>query len=148
MGNEEDFQLALGIDGPEAGGEGLTAKIDSFKGMIGEVRKAYPNAKMFATTLREVLSANEHLWGAILWEDDEWAVEEARPIQVYDRIGGGDGFVGGLLYGVLQGFETEKQLQFAWASGVLAASVAEDYAVPFDEDQVFNIYKGNARVKR
>ncbi|MBO4235706.1 MAG: sugar kinase [Firmicutes bacterium] len=148
VGNEEDFQLALGIKGPEAGGTDLGSKIDSFKNMIGKVRKAYPNAEVFATTLREVLSANEHLWGALLWEDGKWAVEEARPIQVFDRIGGGDGFVGGLLYGVLQGFDIEKQLQFAWASGVLAATVAEDYATPSGEDQIMNIYKGNARVKR
>ncbi len=148
VGNEEDFQLALGIKGPEAGGKGLEGKTESFKEMIEEVRKAYPGAGIFATTLREVLHAGEHLWGALLWEEDGWILEEPRPIQVYDRIGGGDGFVGGLLYGVLEGWRPEKQLQFAWAGGALAASVAEDYATPVSEEQLFNIYKGNARVKR
>ena len=138
----------LGIKGPEAGGKGLEGKTESFKEMIEEVRKAYPGAGIFATTLREVLHAGEHLWGALLWEEDGWILEEPRPIQVYDRIGGGDGFVGGLLYGVLEGWRPEKQLQFAWAGGALAASVAEDYATPVSEEQLFNIYKGNARVKR
>ena len=74
VGNEEDFQLCLGFKGPEAGGRELAAKIDSFKAMIMQVRERYPNARMFATTLRQVLSANEHLWGAILLDGDSWFV--------------------------------------------------------------------------
>ena len=148
IGNEEDFQLCLGFKGPEAGGKELSDKIESFKGMIDEVRKKYPNAKACATTLRQVISANSHLWGAILWADGRWYVEEPRVIEVLDRIGGGDGFSGGLLYGVLSGWEPEKWLQFGWASGVLAASSLNDYAEPADEKQVWDIYKGNARVQR
>lgn len=148
IGNEEDFQLALGIDGPEAGGKGIAAKIDGFKGMIEEVRKAYPNVSVFATTLREVFNANCHNWGAIMLADGEWVVEMPREIQVMDRIGGGDGFVGGFLYGLIQGWENEKCLHFGWATGALAASMLTDYGTPADEDQVWSIYKGNARVKR
>ena len=59
--------------------------------------KEYPNACVFATTLREVLNANEHHWGAIVREGDDWEVINPRPIQVLDRIGGGDGFVPGAL---------------------------------------------------
>ena len=148
IGNEEDFQLCLGFKGPEAGGKELSDKIESFKGMIEEVRKKYPNAKACATTLRQVISANSHLWGAILWADGRWYVEEPREIEVLDRIGGGDGFSGGLLYGVLSCWEPEKWLQFGWASGVLAASSLNDFAEPADEKQVWDIYKGNARVQR
>ncbi len=148
VGNEEDFQLCLGFKGPEAGGKDLAAKIDSFQAMIMQVRERYPNARMFATTLRQVLSANEHLWGAILLDGDDWFVEEPRPIQVLDRIGGGDGFTGGVLYGVLNGWGGEKCLQFGWASGVLAASSLNDYAEPADEKQVWDVYAGNARVQR
>ncbi len=148
IGNEEDFQLCLGFKGPEAGGKDLASKIDSFKGMISEVRKEFPNAYAYATTLRQVISANEHLWGALLWADGEWHVEEPRPIPVMDRIGGGDGFSGGLLYGAYQGWDPEKWLQFGWASGVLAASSLNDYAEPADEKQVWDIYAGNARVQR
>ena len=148
IGNEEDFQLCLGFKGPEAGGKDLASKIKSFKAMISQVQEKYPNARMFATTLRQVLSANEHLWGAILLADGKWYVEEPREIQVLDRIGGGDGFSGGLLYGVLNGWEAEKCLQFGWATGVMAASSLNDYAEPADEKQVWDIYKGNARVQR
>ena len=133
IGNEEDFQLCLGFKGPEAGGRDLAAKIESFKAMIAQVKQKYPNAQMFATTLRQVISANEHLWGAIVLAGDEWYVEEPREIQVMDRIGGGDGFSGGLLYGVLNGWAPEQCLQFGWASGVLAASSLNDYAEPADE---------------
>ncbi len=148
VGNEEDFQLCLGFKGPEAGGKDLNSKIESFKAMIEQVHEKYPNAKAYATTLRQVISANEHLWGAILWADGKWYVEEPREIPVMDRIGGGDGFSGGLLYGVLKGWEPEKWLQFGWASGVLAASSLNDYAEPADEKQVWDIYAGNARVQR
>ena len=148
IGNEEDFQLCLGFSGPEAGGKDLAAKIESFKIMISQVREKYPNAKACATTLRQVLSANEHLWGAILCADGEWYVEEPRPIPVLDRIGGGDGFSGGLLYGVLSGWEPSKWLQFGWACGALAASSLNDYAEPADEKQVWDVYRGNARVQR
>ncbi len=148
IGNEEDFQLALGIDGPEAGGADVAAKIEGFKKMIGRVKAAYPQAKVFATTLREVESANRHQWGAILHAEGAWYVEPPRPIDVLDRIGGGDGFVSGMLYGVLRGWQPEKWLQFGWATGALATTVTADYASPADEEQVWSIYKGNARVKR
>ena len=148
IGNEEDFQLCLGIEGPKTGGEGLAAKIDSFKEMITRVKTTYPNASIYGTTLREVLSVNEHMWGAITLFGDTWTVIEPRPIRVLDRIGGGDGFAGGLLYGVLTGMEPEQATQFGWASGALATTVLEDYATPADEDMVWSIYQGNARVKR
>lgn len=148
IGNEEDFQLALGIQGPESGGKDIAAKIDSFKGMIMNVKKAYPNVKVFANTLRQVVSANEHLWGAILLSGDEWHVIEPRPIQVYDRIGGGDGFVSGMLYGLIQGWEPEKCVQFGWASGALVTTLETDFAEPADEEQIWSIWEGNARVKR
>ncbi len=148
VGNEEDFQLALGIRGPESGGKDLTSKIEGFKGMIGEAKKAFPNAAYFATTLRQVLSANEHLWGAILSAGGEWYVEEPRLIPVFDRIGGGDGFTGGLLYCIYRGWKAEQCLQFGWATGALAVTDRNDYASPADEEQVWSIYKGNARVKR
>ena len=148
IGTEEDFQLCLGFPGPEAGGRELASKSESFKAMIAQVRVKYPTARVCAATLRQVISANEHLWGAILCADGEWYVEEPRPIPVLDRIGGGDGFSGGLLYGVLSGWESEKWLQFGWACGALAASSLNDYAEPADEKQVWDVYRGNARVQR
>ena len=148
VGNEEDFQLALKLKGPEAGGKELSSMIDGFKGMIREAQKSYPNVTHFATTLRQVVSANEHLWGAMLYSDGNWYVEEPRDIPVLDRIGGGDGFTGGLLYGIYKGYPPEKCLQLGWASGALAVTSLNDYATPADEEQLISIYKGNARVKR
>lgn len=148
VGNEEDFQLCLGIEGPDAGGKELTSKIDGFKGMICEVKKQFPDVSVFATTLREVISANCHKWGAVMLEDGEWHTVMPREITVLDRIGGGDGFVGGLLYAVIRGWQAERQLEFAWASGALATTFLTDYAQPADEEQIWSIWNGNARVKR
>ncbi len=148
IGNEEDFQLCLGIKGPEAGGKDLAAKIEGFKGMIDRVKKRFPNASVFATTLREVVTANSHRWGAIMAEGPNWHVVEPREITVLDRIGGGDGFVGGMLYAILRGWEPEKWVQFGWASGALVTTLLTDYAQPADEEQIWTIWSGNARVRR
>lgn len=148
VGNEEDFQLCLGIEGPNVGGRDLSGKIDSFKEMIARVRERYPNVSVYGTTMRQVISANEHLWGAIMLADGQWYVEQPRPIAVLDRIGGGDGFTGGVLYGIYRGWTPERCLQFGWATGVLAASSLNDYAEPADEKQVWDVYAGNARVQR
>ena len=148
IGNEEDFQLCLGIEGPNSGGQDLDQKIDSFKEMIGKVQAAYPNASYFATTLRDVVSANNHMWGALVTDGKEWEVIKPREIGVLDRIGGGDGFVGGLLYGILKGWDVKKCARFGWASGALAATMLTDYAQPADEDQLWSIWEGNARVQR
>ena len=148
IGNEEDYQLCLGIEGPKAGGTDLAAQIDGFKEMVMRIKNTFPNASVFGNTLRQVISVGEHLWGAISLFGDTWAVIEPRPIQILDRIGGGDGFASGLLYGILTGMEPEEATGFAWATGALATTVLEDYASPIDEDMVWSIYKGNARVKR
>ncbi len=148
IGNEEDFQLALGIKGPDAGGHGLSGKMDGFKDMIGRCHERFPKAQVFATTLRQVLSANAHLWGAILWADGEFHVVEPREIPVLDRIGGGDATVGGLLYGALKGWAPEKWLQFGWACGAMVVTLENDYGLPADEEQIWSIFEGNARVKR
>ncbi len=148
IGNEEDFQLCLGAKGPSTGGKNIAEKIENFKEMMNGVKETYPGVSVFATTLREVLSVNKHLWGAILLEGGNWNVIEPREITVLDRIGGGDGFVGGLLYGILKGWNGEKYTRFGWASGALATTFLTDYAQPADEEMIWSIWEGNARVKR
>ena len=140
VGNEEDFQLCLGIEGPDAGGSGLEEKIESFKEMIKRVKIKFPNTSVFATTLRQVNSTNYHLWGAIMLEGNNWYVVNPREITVLDRIGGGDGF--------LKKWESEKWIQFGWATGAMATTFLTDYAQPADEEMVWSIWEGNARVKR
>lgn len=148
VGNEEDFQLCLGLKGPEAGGKDLNSKIESFKEMILVAKKKYKNAKIFATTLREVINANRNMWGVIANIEGKWLVEMPREIDILDRIGGGDGFTGGLLYGVVKGYKPDKCVALGLAAGALAATSLNDYAEPADEKQLLDIYAGNARVQR
>jgi 2-dehydro-3-deoxygluconokinase len=148
VGNEEDFQLCLGIQGPEAGGANLAEEIEHFTTMINRAKEKFPDVTVFATTLREVVSANCHLWGAILSEGGNWHIENPREIAVLDRIGGGDGFVGGLLYAILKGWEPAKWVRFGWGTGALATTLLTDYAQPADEAQVWRIWEGNTRVVR
>ena len=148
VGNEEDFQLSLGFKGPEAGGKDIEAKIENFKEMIGRVKAKFSNASVFATTLREVENANKHFWGAIMLEGSNWHVVNPREIKVLDRIGGGDGFVGGLIYAILKNWEPQKWIQFGWATGAMATTFLTDYAQPIDEEMVWSVWEGNARVKR
>jgi 2-dehydro-3-deoxygluconokinase len=148
VGNEEDFQLCLGTKGPEAGGRDLAGQIEGFKDMIGSVQQKFPNVSVFATTLREVVNANRHMWGAVMLEGKNWHVVEPREIAVLDRIGGGDGFVGGLLYAILKGWDPVKWIRFGWACGVLATTFLTDYAQPANEEQIWSIWEGNARVNR
>jgi len=148
IGNEEDFQLSLGIKGPQAGGKSIEQELEAYREMMVSLKNSFPGVSVFATTLREVLSVNEHLWGAVMLAGYQWHTVQPRLIQILDRIGGGDGFVGGLLYGILKGWEPEKWIQFGWASGALATTFETDYAQPADEEMVWSIWEGNARVKR
>lgn len=148
VGNEEDFQLCLGIEGPEPGGKNVKEQIESFKKMIERAKKSFPNVEVFATTLREVVTANHHLWGAIMSVGENWHIVEPRDIFVLDRIGGGDGFVGGMLYGILKGWEEEKWVQFGWATGAYVVTLLTDYAQPLNEEEIWYIWEGKARVKR
>jgi len=122
--------------------------MDSFKEMINRVKKTFPGVSVFATTLRQVISTNQHLWGGIMLEGNNWYIINPREINVLDRIGGGDGFVGGMLYGILKQWDAEKWIQFGWASGALATTFLSDYGQPADEEMVWSIWEGNARVKR
>jgi 2-dehydro-3-deoxygluconokinase len=147
-GNEEDFQLALKLPGPESGGRDIDSRIESFQEMLKTVNQRFPQAGMLATTLRQVEDAGSHLWGAIVRSNEDMFVAKPRHIGVFDRIGGGDGFLGGLLYGVLRGWQPKRAMEFGWATGALAAASATDYAVPLSEEEVWAIWEGDARVKR
>ncbi|HPP66802.1 MAG TPA: PfkB family carbohydrate kinase [bacterium] len=148
VGNEEDFQLCLGIQGPQPGGKDIKSQIDGFKGMIEKAKETFPKTEVFATTLRQVISSNQHLWGAIMSVGCQWYMVEPREIFVLDRIGGGDGFVGGVLYAILKNMPAEKWIQFGWACGALVVTLLTDYAQPADEEEIWSIWEGNARVKR
>src|SRR5208283_2221409 len=100
VGNEEDLQKGLGIPGPEVAAK---SKLDPsvFFGMIGQVIKKHPQVKIVATTLREVHSTNHHSWSAVAWIDGQTYQAPTAELDVFDRVGGGDGFASGFFYGLL-----------------------------------------------
>jgi len=148
FGNEEDFQSALGFNEVPTGGRAISTHRESFQRMIEAAAVRFPHVTRFVTTWREVIDANHHLWGAMTNGDGSFHIIEPRQIEVLDRIGGGDAFVGGFLYGLLRGWSLEDVLHFAWAGGALATTLLDDFVIPVDEDQLWDIWHGNARVRR
>ncbi|MGC9349805.1 MAG: PfkB family carbohydrate kinase, partial [Anaerolineae bacterium] len=118
VGNEEDLQMGLGIPGPDIVTE---SKLDpsAFLDMIDRVIERYPHIKVVATTLRDVHSTNRHSWGAVAWIDGDAYVSPTCELDVYDRVGGGDGFASGLFYGLLTGEPEDEALKLGWAHGAL-----------------------------
>jgi len=147
IGNEEDLQMGLGIPGPEA-----TAKSkldpDTFFKMIERVTKEFPNIKMVATTLREVHSSNRHEWGAVLYLNGQNYVSPTCRLDVVDRIGGGDGFATGLIYGLISGRTPEEALRLGWAHGALLTTFPGDVTMARREEVEAFAKGGSARVQR
>jgi 2-dehydro-3-deoxygluconokinase len=147
VGNEEDLQKGLGIRGPEVAAQ---SKLDSttFFGMIDQVLQKYPRIKVIATTLREVVSTNRHRWCAVAWIDGKTYVSPTCDLDVYDRVGGGDGFASGLFYGLLTGEPEEEAVKLGWAHGALLTTFPGDTTMA-TADQVRAFAKGgSARIQR
>ena len=110
VGNEEDLQKGLGIAGPEVA---ASSKLDpsSFFGMIHQVTARHPQIKIVATTLREVHSTNRHSWSAVAWINGQTYSAPTADLDVYDRVGGGDGFASGFFYGLLTGESPEEAVK-------------------------------------
>lgn len=127
VGNEEDLQKGLGLKGPQVS-EKAASKLDPsvFLGMMESVAKDFPGIKAVATTLREVHSTNRHSWGAVLWMDGKSWASPTMELDVYDRVGGGDGFAAGLIYGLLEGRSPEESLRLGWAHGALLTTYPGD----------------------
>jgi 2-dehydro-3-deoxygluconokinase len=149
IGNEEDLQKGLGVKGPEVAKK-AESKLDPevFFGMIEATVKAFPHVKLVATTLREVHSTNRHDWGAVLWLDGKRHVSPTAQLDVLDRIGGGDGFAAGLIYGLLTNRPPEEALRLGWAHGALLTTFPGDVTMAkVDEVEAF-AKGGSARVQR
>jgi len=147
IGNEEDLQLGLGISGPEMKAK---SKLDTsvFFQMIEKVVEKFPNIKMVATTLRDVKSSNKHNWGAVVWYNGEQYVSPTCELNVLDRIGGGDGFATGLIYGLINGRKPEEALRLGWAHGALLTTFPGDVTMAkLPEVEAF-AKGGSARVQR
>jgi 2-dehydro-3-deoxygluconokinase len=147
VGNEEDLQLGLGIPGPEVAAK---SKLDPsmFFGMIDNVITKFPNVRIVATTLREVHSANHHSWGAVAWVDGGTYFSPICELDVYDRVGGGDGFAAGFFYGLLTGEPEQEAVNLGWAHGALITTFSGDTTMA-NLEQVRGFARGDsARIQR
>lgn len=147
VGNEEDLQKGLGLKGPDVEAKN---KLDSsaFVGMMDQVAKAFPNMKVVATTLREVFTTNRHCWSAVAWINGQTYSALTCDLDVYDRVGGGDGFAAGLFYGLLTGASPEEAIQLGWAHGALLTTYPGDTTMATLEQVQALAKGGSARIQR
>ena len=147
VGNEEDLQKGLGVPGPEVAAK---SKLDPsvFFGMIDQVTKKYPKVKVVATTLREVHNTNHHSWSAVAWIDGKTYTAPTAELAVIDRVGGGDGYAAGFIYGLLSGESPEEAVKLGWAHDALLTTYPGDTTMA-TVDQVRAFAKGgSARIQR
>lgn len=147
VGNEEDLQKGLGIEGQDVE-KSSTLDPENFFGMIDKVTDKFPNVKLVATTLREVRSTNRHEWAAVIWYDGKRYVSPTMNLDVVCRIGGGDGFAAGLIYGLLAGLEPEQALRMGWAHGGLLTTFTGDTSMAKLHEVEALAAGGSARVQR
>ncbi len=147
VGNEEDLQKGLGFSGPEVHGR---SKLDpgAFLSMIGNVVHRFPNVKIVATTLREAHSTNRHSWGAVAWVNGKTVSSPTCELDVYDRVGGGDGFASGFFYGLLNGESPEQAIRLGWAHGALLTTYPGDTTMATVEQVRAFAEGGSARIQR
>ncbi|MHC4879020.1 MAG: PfkB family carbohydrate kinase [Planctomycetota bacterium] len=147
VGNEEDLQKGLGIKGQDVEKKG---KLDpsAFFGMMDGVAKELPNVKAVATTLREVVTTNRHNWSAVLWYGGETFQAPEAALDVLDRVGGGDGFASGLIYGLLTGKSPAESLKLGWAHGALLTTFPGDTTMATLSQVEAFAEGGSARIQR
>jgi 2-dehydro-3-deoxygluconokinase len=147
IGNEEDLQKGLGIPGPEVGAK---SKLDpsAFFDMIHNVTRKHTQIQAVATTLREVHSTNRHSWGAVAWVQGNTHVSPTCELDIYDRVGGGDGFASGFIYGLLSGETPEQAVRLGWAHGALLTTFPGDTTMATVEQVRSFAQGGSARIQR
>jgi 2-dehydro-3-deoxygluconokinase len=147
VGNEEDLQKGLGIAGPEVTKK---SKLDPsvFFGMINSVTEKYPQVKVVATTLREVHSTNHHSWSAVAWMNGKTYSAPTAELHILDRVGGGDGFASGLIYGLLNNEDPMTSVRLGWAHGALLTSYPGDTTMATINEVKTFAEGGSARIQR
>jgi len=149
LGNEEDFSAALGFEV-----EGLDANLSvldpaNFGRMMGQVTQAYPNLRLVATTLRNARTASRNDWGAACYADGTLHVATTRPdLEILDRVGGGDSFASGLIYGLLAGRPVQNALEYGAAHGALAMTTPGDTSMATLAEVEQVVAGASARVNR
>jgi len=149
IGNEEDFTACLGFHVDGADEHLLHIDVSAFKKMIEEAVKAYPNFKATATTLRAAKTATVNDWGAIAWMGGKFYESRKYPdLEILDRVGGGDSFASGLIYGLMTAGDAQKAVDYGAAHGALAMTTPGDTSMA-GKDEVEKLMKGGgARVQR
>jgi 2-dehydro-3-deoxygluconokinase len=148
FGNEEDFSAALGFDVPEADVGAGVLPTAGFRAMIKQVVAAFPNIKTVATTLRTARSASVNGWGAIAYHDGHFFEVPQRDVEILDRVGGGDSFASGLIYGLLGGKDPQWALECGVAHGALAMSTPGDTTMASLAEVLRAMKGGGARIDR
>ena len=149
IGNEEDFTASLGFE--VAGVDHAISDIDTgaFKKMIETAVREFPNFKVAATTLRRVITATENDWSAICWHDGKFHDSRKYPeLEILDRVGGGDSFASGLVFGFLEFNDAQKAVESGAAHGALASTTPGDTSLATRAEVEKQIKGGGARVVR
>lgn len=147
VGNEEDLQKGLGIAGPKVAAK---SKLDpsAFVDMMERVVARFPGIQVVATTLREVHSTSRHAWAAVAWIGGETHVSPTCELDVFDRVGGGDGFAAGFFYGLMTGEAPEQAVRLGWAHGGLLTTFPGDTTMASLEQVRAFARGGSARIQR
>ena len=147
VGNEEDLQKGMGIQGQDVDSQ---SQLDptAFFAMIDQVVAKHPHVKVVATTLREVHTTNRHTWGAVAWMDGKSYQSPTCQLDVLDRVGGGDGFAAGMIYGLLSGEPPQEAVNLGWAHGALLTTFPGDTTMATTEQVRAFAKGGSARIQR
>jgi 2-dehydro-3-deoxygluconokinase len=148
LGNEEDFSAMLGIALKGVSEEFHELPVASYQTMLREVSAAYPNLKLVATTLRTAHSATRNSWGAMALVQDEIVHVPQREVEILDRVGGGDSFASGLIYGILAGKPIEWAVRCGVAHGALAMTTPGDTSMATRAEVERVMKGGSARIAR
>ena len=149
LGNEEDFTKCLGFEVKNADERMKVLDLESYRKMIAEVSGAYPNFKVIATTLREVKTATINNWSAMAWMDNRISKGvDMQGLEIYDRVGGGDSFASGLIYGLMTTGDIERAVSYGIAHGALAMTTPGDASMARLSEVESLMNNGGARVQR
>jgi 2-dehydro-3-deoxygluconokinase len=149
IGNEEDFTACLGFKVEGADEHLLHIDVTAFKKMIETAVKAYPNFKVAATTLRAAKTATRNDWGAICWMGGKFYESKKYPdLEILDRVGGGDSFASGLIYGLMTTGDPQKAVNYGAAHGALAMTTPGDTSMASKGEVEKLMEGGSARVQR
>ncbi len=148
LGNEEDFSAMLGVHIAGVAEDFGELPIPAYEHMLREVAAAYPNLKLVASTLRTAHTATRNAWGAIALYQDKIVHVPQRDVEIYDRVGGGDSFASGLIYGLLAGKGIDYSVQCGVAHGALAMTTPGDTSMATLDEVERAMKGGSARIAR